>query len=334
MAVQSTPGPSAHERARSWEAVWNTHVNGLAEDWFGRSLISTRDVWVATYPELGRALQDEGDYIADTPLAANFLLAQGAGLRRPQSGATLTPIAFDEADVDGRITGILSELGIASFRVGDTLHATWPTAHGGDVVVTGEACLDADRRVHVYWYSSPLVSSQPLPRNDLAAISVVAAVPLALQTAVYLAENPLPANPNRVDRATLMGMVWPGPFIEPESRMVMDTRFLARLDASGLIHGFHAPVRIDVGYPIPADCPEPDIATGIRIAVNTAIQLTGIFEDGYLNHPAGEIGFQATLTSQAAQGPSGRPRGVSVQEWFPPTRARDYLDVLQLAPLA
>jgi hypothetical protein len=318
---------------RSWEPVWNTHVNALAENWFRQSLVSTRDVWSIVDPEIGEALEEQGSYLADTPLATNFILVPGIDVDRPVAGASLEHLPYDVADEDGRLSAILSGLGVVSFRVGDLLKATWPTKHGGDVVITAEACRAKDGRTFVYWHSSPLVSSQPLPENDIAVLSVAAAIPLALQSAVYLAENPLPAGAAAIDRSILMGMAWPGPFIEPESRMVIDGTFLARLDDSGMIHGFRAPVRIDVGYPLPLDSSDEDLACGIKIAVDTAIHLTGIFEDGYLHHRSGELDFHEVLSSQSILGPEARPRGGPAQEWLPATRARDYLDVLQVVPL-
>jgi len=298
-----------------WQYVWNTHFNSLAENWFGSSLVSTKDALRALSKKLQKHLESQEEYFADTPLSKYFFIHPElrTGLQfLPQSDQE---VELDESQPWTRVRQITSQLGLITFNFERGLAGTWPVKSDRNVTQYLRIHRSINGQQYLFWYYSPLFSSHPMPINDVSTISLAAAIPLALQTAMYLSEHPFPSSRIPLDRETGLGMQVYGNQTPISSRTVLDGSLLVRLGKDQEVQVVFAPVRIDVGYVIPLDWEDQCVESNIRLACNTGIRLAGLLDLGYMEHNGTDLDFQRNLFAQASY-----VKG-SGQIWIPSTRA-------------
>ena len=314
---------------RRWPAVFNSVVAKHADSWFGEPRASVAELYENLHPDLGRGLRAQASWMANLELSPSFLFyafdaPMGAPLK-PRTDAFIPMRAVDDAS---RIRALIAaqDVQMASMHDDEGLIGWWPTESGGSVVQIVEARRAASGEEYLYWYTTPLVSSGLLPDNDAAHIGMVSWLPAALQVAYYLAECPAPSMPElfkQTGRAQMLfGAIddddWaPIPMVRATPPSSENTTFLGRTPSTGLIDRYRVGARIDVGLVIPIHGSDYLVSRGIEVAVNTAIRLAEIIEDGYLNHQDGEVAFDRMLMSQTAWVEG------EAQFWFPTSRLQD-----------
>jgi hypothetical protein len=327
---------SRHDRYRKWEAVFNTSIINSAGEWFGPPRVSSKELFRDSAPELGRMLEESGDWMANAIMSRSFTLIPHGLPTGSEMNPRIDPrMPISESPNGQRLQRLIAEMGVFMnvWPEGEALVGWWPSPGGGRVVEIAEILRNPLGREYLYWYSTPLFSAGALPNNDVAHISVTVAIPTALETICYLSECPTP-----LEIGTLLALGGRGPvlfgpkdtFVEypvPVARLsaggnARGTTFLGCTGAENLTATYFAGAKVDMGLAIDLQAPDSALRRAIQVAVISAQRTAAIFEDGFANHAGGELAFGAMMQSQSAVAKSDE------QTWVPTCIANQMGDIL------
>lgn len=294
---------------RNWSSVWNTAHNDAATRWFSDTMSTTSAAWEVSAPGLGSAIRAQGHFMGDTPLARNFFMAPEVLAMQQPRLADFTLLPCSVADPSGELGSTLESLGVVSFSVLGAVTASWPTALGGQTFQFGHWLFNpSSKEIYLYWWTSPVASSADLPDNDATRIAMIAAIPLALQTATYLAENLFPQVPAMMPRLLQIAGTSPS----PAARAFAGGPLVVRERYDSPVFGVVAPIRIDLGYLIPWTTELDSRASSLSFAIASLSRVVSIFEDGFVNYAGTDLSVGNLFYDQPELVPGP-------QHWFTPS---------------
>lgn len=320
---------SSHDVDRNWRAVFGTTVISAANQWFGDPRVSSRELFAQSAPDLGAALEESGDWMADATLSRSFTLIPH-GL---PTGSAINPRVDTQLPMTGSLQGPRIQKLIASMGTvmntwpgGEALVGWWPTPGGGRVVQIAQLMRNEHGREYLYWYSTPIFSLGALPNNDVAHISATVAIPAALETMCFLSECPMPMQSETLMLLGGRGPVLFGPrstfdeYPVPVARLSAgeddtSTMFMACTGADDLTATYWAGARVDVGLAIDLQLADSAVMRSIQVAIVSSQRIAVILEDGFAHHQSGEVAFGSMMLSQSAVVDDGE------QTWLPTSLA-------------
>lgn len=301
-----------HEAERNWRAALGEKAIRFAEQWFGAPSVNTAALFSAVDPELGQALIDQGAWEGNVDLSASFvLLPHGFETGRVANPRVDDMVSWTESAYRQQIVALTADLGINVAQEGFGLVGWWPTKSGGTSVHFASVMRGSEGSEYLHWYSTPLASVGTMIENDVARIALTASIPSMLQSAVYLAESPMPLDPEQLfigggRPKVLFGATGSSRAVPiPVTTLIMtdgssDAHYYAVDRESSLIEPRACGGAVMVGYAIDLNGNDYVTSRGIQVAVASLVRLAGILEDGYLAHADGDLAFDRIVWSQAA----------------------------------
>lgn len=235
-------------------------------------------------------------------------------------------VRIDESDQESRVQDLLGKAraGMVVTGLGD-LVGTWAPNDSdlAHLAVTHRCSLqrDAEDRLFLWWYTSPLVSLGSDEKTLSASLWRISTI---LSPATYLAES----NEGAIMFPTrFIGSV----YTQLRKDVPMFFRPHGSGAESGMIDVLRVPLRVDLGYLIPFNVDDEAVVTAIQLAISVGNRVAATIEDGYTNHQLDPgFSFHEVLLSGAAnevRSHEDEKRVVassSGQLWIPSTRVFEY----------
>jgi len=238
-------------------------------------------------------------------------------------------VRVDEAECEGRLLSLLSDAGIAMHPtwLGE-LFGTWSPNSGSlkhlAVVHRCSVQRDANGKLFLWWYTSPLVSlghDQKSFRVSLWMISMI------LSPATYLAE--------RNEGAMLAPDRFPSQVfaqLRKDAPMVYLLKGQSG-ESGGQSDVVRVPARVDLGYLISLDMDDEALLRCINLAISVGNRVAETLEDGFSRPKSDpEWSFHFALASGAREEIKSDDDELRIartgagQMWIPGTRVADFAE--------